>query len=197
MKHFAQLLALGMGLALLSGCSQEKTSAPGYESNPISASAIRLVDTSLLTVKAARTDDGQGYTDEFSHNFVVDDGQGIGFEDGFLDFSANGDAVSNDVAIEAQWMGSGGFYGYDFGPDGLQFDNGVELGYEVGGILASGLLNEGETLVLYWDLENGSFVEIPSELVIENGKAELKATIHHFTKYVIGIGPPPGGGTDD
>ena len=193
MKLLAQLSALGIGLGLLVGCSREPAPAPVTGSEAVDAAQVRLIDPAAITAKSVGIDDGQGYTDEFSHDFIVDENNGVGFADGFLEFSADAEAVEQDVAIEARWLGADGNYGYDFGPDGQQFSEGVELAYEVGGILDSGLLQDGERLVLYWDLENGSLVEIPSELVIENGKAELKAVIHHFTKYIIGVGPPPGG----
>jgi hypothetical protein len=194
MRLHALLPALGLGLALLAGCSRDSGPAPDSTPAPVDASQVRLVDTHSLMAKTPGIDDGMGYTDEFSHEFVVDANAGVGFADGFLEFSAEGGAVDHAVAIDAQWLGADGFYGYDFGPDGLQFAEGVELSYDVDGILEAGLLEDGQQLVLYWDLENGTFQEIPSEVVIQNGKAELKATIHHFTKYVIGIGPPPGGG---
>lgn len=194
MRLHALLPALGIGLALLGGCSRDTGPASENSTAPVDASQVKLVDPADLLAKTPGIDDGMGYTDEFSHQFVVDANAGVGFADGFLEFTADGGAVDHAVAIEAEWLGADGYYGYDFGPDGLQFAEGVEMAYAVDGILEAGLLDEGQQLILYWDLENGTYQEIPSELVVHNGKAELKATIHHFTKYVIGVGPPPGGG---
>ncbi len=198
MKTLTRLLLLPLGLGLLASCSTQDGTAPTDERTTIDANQVRLVNTFDLLAKADRIASGNLTTDA-QHDFELDNASLSTFSDGFLSFKAEaGSLPEADVAIHADWMGEDGYFGYDFGPDGYQFSQGVEVSYKVDAIVAAGLLEDGSQLKLYWDMENGHFEEVPADLVFdEDGSARLQATLYHFSKWVIGIGPPPGGETDD
>jgi len=68
---------------------------------------------------------------------------------------------------------------YDFGPDGLTFNNPVILRINIAGF-------EGawENLILAWyDAANGRWVPVPS--VIDSANEEISGLVNHFTKFTV------------
>jgi len=148
------------------------------------------------------------------------------YREGLLGFKAHPNSVDQPVDITAAWMGDDDaepLYGFDFGPEGLQFNRSVKVwismdlvaGFED---LDSEDLDDLESvmqeLLFLYDLEDGTYEEVPYwidfEFVDDDGDDDdgddddgdddgmrirvwMVGTVDHFSKYIVGNGPPGGG----
>lgn len=203
MLKLPPLRTLVLLLALLAGCSSVDPGS-GDEPTVLQASQVRLIPSELLVDKGATTDGRNDSGDPETFNPFLPDifsftlwaSEDTRIRHNWFGFRARAGAVNRDRYIRAQWLGPRGYIGYEMLPHGLNFQEPVDLLIDVTAIVATGLWDI-EELGIFLDNENGTYTPLNSTAETEDGpvldRILLKAELEHFSKYVIGVGPPPGG----
>ncbi|MCA9783219.1 MAG: hypothetical protein KC518_06520 [Candidatus Cloacimonetes bacterium] len=197
------LLWLGL-LAGFTGCN-DGAPADHEEGRVFQTGEVQLVQPDLLVQKAALTDGGSSLSNLLSpdyFDFTVRPDRITDYDHGYFSWYSQPGTVASRTNIAGTWMGPRGFYGYDMSPHGLNFGQAVDLGIDVTPVVILGLADV-DNLVMLLDNEDGTYTEIPATVETMGLEAlgtlryQLKGTVWHFSKYVIGIGPPPGGSGDN
>ena len=191
MKRLMPLYAAGLALLLALGCSQD--SQPS-ESSPrlLSRDQVRLLTPNDFTGKAHDID----ALGDFSLSVVP--GSPAVAENGAFRLSVPAGAVTQPITIQANWLGDEATpeIGFDFGPAGQEFLR--PLTFEITLPLTPADVPAGSELMVLYDREDGFYEEVSNEVHWQtvDEQAVLRAPLEHFTKYLIGTGPPPdeGGG---
>lgn len=190
-------------LALLAGCSAVD---PGTRDEPtvLQANQVQLIPAELLVTKGITTDgrNDSGDPDTFipflpdNFSFTLSAQADTRVRHNWFGFRARAGSVNRDRNVRAQWLGPRGLIGYEMLPHGLNFTEPVEMLIDITLLLDTGLWDIAE-LVIYLDNENGTYTPLPStpETEMDEGRERvlLRTELEHFSKYVIGVGPPPGG----
>jgi hypothetical protein len=194
-------------LTLMAGCSSVD---PGTGSEPtaLQASQVQLIPAELLVAKDVATDgrNDSGDPEDFnpflpdSYTFTLYADADVRVRHNWFAFRAREGSVEQDRTIRAQWLGPRGYIGYEMLPHGLNFQEPVTLLIDITAIIDTGLWDIAE-LGIFLDNENGTYTPLPSTPEAEDGQERertlLRAELEHFSKYVIGVGPPPGGSGGD
>jgi len=165
-----------------------------------SADEITLLTASRSAGKADRADD--------DHFILVEPEVSTYYSQGLLTFLTPQYSVEEPVEVVARWMGDDEVepaYGFDFDPEGLQFARPVRLRVSLDDVAEYEGLDRRqyeemiEQAMLLYDLEDGNYEEVPStilRLLDPDGRMHvwIQGVIHHFSKYIVGNGPPGGGG---
>lgn len=180
-------IAAGLALLLVSGCSQDSR-PPESGGRLLSRDQVRLLSPADFPGKE-RAIDALG---DFSLSLVP--GQPASVEGEGYRLSAPAGCVAQPVTIQAEWLGDGGEIGYNFTPDGQEFL--APLVFELILPLQPADLPAGDDLMVLHDREDGWYEVISNEVhwLSVDDKALLRAPLEHFTKYLIGTGPPPDDG---
>ncbi len=202
MKFYRSIFAM-TGLAfLLAGCS-DSTMDDSQGPRILSEDEI----TFLVPTPSVQKEDG---ADE-DHLIPLTPNESTYYTAGLLTFWSPAQAVTDSVDVLATWLGDDDvepYYGYDFDPEGLQFERPVMLrialdqveGFEDLDAFALGQMGDFiDQLLLLYDMEDGNYEVVPSVVLREmqqDGTIRLwmQGTITHFSKYIVGGGPPGGGG---
>jgi hypothetical protein len=190
---------------MLVGCSAVDPDARNNTEAVFTASQIQLLSADLLVDKNSPIDDRRipGDPETFqpwmpdNFSFQLASGSPTTVRHNWFGFRAQAGSVERDRNLQARWLGPRGYFGYEMLPHGLNFEHPVELLIDISAALATGLW-EADELAVYLDNENGTYTLIESEPETEDradaeDRVLLRARLEHFSKYVIGIGPPPGG----
>jgi hypothetical protein len=196
-------LALWAGL---SGCSDTNT-REGSTTRTYQAGELRLglvAELAQVTHKVQATDDGRRASEVDNllqpayFDFTLRPERATDLDQHYFAWHSQAGSVNQRLNISATWLGPRGEYGYEMGPHGLNFNLPVTMCIDVTPLVDLDLAEADELLVLL-DNENGSYDEVPAVLETIPGdmshpdRIRLRVTLWHFSKYVIGIGPPPGG----
>ncbi len=176
-------------IALLIGCSQSPV-VEESETTVYQAGEIDLLQIDTLPQDKAATvfDDDFDPFQPYTVSFLLEASDRLRLEEHALGFYAARNSVAQDTEIDGRWLGPEGHFGYDMQPHGLNFNRPVRFTIDVQWVLDLGIYDPSR-LVLLLDNEDGTYNLIPSNLRSGN----IRAMLHHFSKYVIGIGPPPSG----
>ncbi len=205
------LVLIGLGLlGSLIGCSNEGT-APQDTEITYTADQIEFINPmeiskDLPTAGGSRFGGGSGEPAVFfpwmpdAVRFMLNPGENTSIDQNYFKFRAMGDAVEQPTLIQGIWLGPRGIWGYDMSPHGMNFNSPVQFMIDVSPLLALDLPQD--RLLMLHDNEDGTFVPVQAEIVPydsaeNNSRYFMRGTLNHFSKYVIGIGPPPGGQGDN
>jgi hypothetical protein len=185
-----QLLVF-VGFIGIMGCALDSTQST--EGNKVySADQISFVSPPLESSKANMTD--EVFWLEF--NLQVQPNRKARYNDGMIKYKVPRGAVSEAVNITGRWMGEDAEeprYGYQFGPAGLEFLQPTELKINVTPLVHYFDL---DNLLVLLDNEDGSYDVIPSEILSQGSNHFIRSEIEHFSKYILGSGPPSGDGSN-
>jgi hypothetical protein len=186
MKRFMPLLSAGLLLLLALGCSQDSRPSDSG-SRLLSRDQVRILTPQDFASKA-RDIDALG---DFSLSLVP--GSAAVVEGEGYRLSAPAGAVTQPVTIQANWLGDEAApeIGFDFSPQGLEFAQ--PLSFQITLPLKPEDVPAGSELMVLYDREDGWYEEVSNEVHWRtvDDKAILDAPLEHFTKYLIGTGPPP------
>jgi hypothetical protein len=203
MLKLPSLHKLVLLLALLSGCSSVDSGA-GDEPTVLQANQVQLISSDLLVAKGVTTDGRNDSGDPEAFNpflpdnfsFTLSAQADTRVRHNWFGFRARAGSVNRDRNIRAQWLGPRGLIGYEMLPHGLNFSEPVDMLIDITLLVDSGLWDITQ-LVIYLDNEDGTYTPLPSTPENEDGEGRertlLRTELEHFSKYVIGVGPPPGG----
>jgi hypothetical protein len=191
MKRFLPLFAAGLALLLVLGCSQDSR-PPDSSGRLLSRDQVRLLSPRDFSGKA-RALDAMG---DFS--LAVTPGTAAEVRGEGYRLSVPAGSVNRPVTIQANWLGDEATpeIGFNFSPEGQEFLRPIE--FEVSLPLQPSDVPAGDELLVLYDREDGWYEVISNEVHWQSvdEKAVMRAPLEHFTKYLIGTGPPPdeGGG---
>lgn len=198
------LLAFAV-LAGLTGCGTETPDENG--TRRFQARELRLglvADLADVTRKQQDTDDGRRASEVDNllqpvyFDFTLRPDRTTDLDQHYFAWHSQQGTVNTRTNISATWLGPRGDYGYEMGPHGQNFNLPVTMCIDVTPLVDLEIAEADELLVLL-DNEDGSYDQVPAVLETVPGDAShpdrirQRAVIWHFSKYVIGIGPPPGG----
>ena len=191
MNRFPASSVLLLALLAWSGCSRT-TSQDSATNRVLQGDQVRLLVPTLS--KFAAVDDLRDFT------LRVRPDHRARYHRSYFSLEAPRGCVNAEVMIAADWLGDDAVnpaWGFDFGPVGQEFLIPLHLTFEFDHHDLEGL--DPALLTLLLDLENGSYEVIPStvEEFLDLDEVVLEADVEHFSRYLIGVGPPPddnGGG---
>ncbi len=200
MKKLLLLISIGL-LAALMGCS-DQTAGPQSTETRYTPEQIHFFTPEEVS-KELTTDGGfiGGDPTVFYPwmpdliRFMLYPDRDISVDENFFKFRAEAGSVPDNVLIQARWMGPRGLWGYDMEPHGLNFDHPVQFMIDITTLVALNVPQD--RLLMLLDNEDGTYSPIEAQIhAYQEGlltRYFMNGSLNHFSKYVIGIGPPPGG----
>ena len=201
--HHAAVCSGLLFLLLATGCSD---SGMQTDDSPVlyTADQLQLLVPSRVAPKADLVSE--------LHTIAVSPGEQAEFSDGLIYVNVEPGCVTAPMTLTADWQGDeeSPEYGYDFGPEGTVFAQPIQVSYALDLVDDMDAVDT-ELLSMFYDREDGLYELIPSviefEPVIvwdeecqcedEDIRIWVRASVDHFSKYIIATGPPTGGSLKD
>jgi hypothetical protein len=185
MRSTYAIPALLVALAVWTGCSNVP------EEGAPAARVLQADQVTLLApaaVKGAATDGLHDFT------LLVRPARAASHSQTGFNLRAPRGCVAAEVLITADWLGDDRVkpaWGFDFGPGGQEFLQPLQLTFLLQPQDLAGL--DPSTLTLLLDREDGTYEVVPSEVYedLVPNLVLLRAEVEHFSRYLIGTGPPP------
>lgn len=200
MRKLLSGLVLGGILALLcTGCSTDREPGDSTQTLYRADQVTILQQVHLSTTKASLVDGALDFTlqvdpeNEVHWSTSAEDPENEVHWGHGVSVTVPAGAVTEAVEIHGHWLAGddGSALGYEFGPEGLEFAESIVVNITVP-LAEETIPADGELMVLY-DREDGWYEVIENEVHWNTAGdgVSLQTGIDHFSKYLLGVGPPP------